>query len=1060
MKRRNTNGIPKFAYGGQVGNEILDFQRQYNPFTGDLPTYGMVGSQQPGAWMFFDDAWLRTQIPQPPSNTVDAPPSGPPIMGPSNEGPDGGGADRYTDDWRGVPGFNVTDVLAPDYENLESFAGYNTQDQPGYDYGQEMVSGMGPVSSGAANNAVSVMDINETSPTYGSVEDYQGQVGHGMMGYGGQPAAPSADYSRAGTGTQEIGGRVWSGGREPSTVVGPAFSLDEFVDLTPATNMDYVPAEEYVAPGAVQFAEPINYGGPSLSPETMAAMQDQLSAYAAGQDRGWNVGVEVDPGQAGAAIGAQAAPGSMVGMADYVQGQMGAGGTLGSQGTGSMANMANSPVGQAAIAALGGFNSTVSPEAFVSFGEPPGRGFENKSAFSGLSAMAGSPAGGPVGIGGLASPGSPGFGAANALADMYGLDIGLGLTPGQPMEPTNTVAGPATPGATVGVAPSMDPLSGLTESQIDALAAGYHDQAPAVGQASPVAGFSSSLEAMQAAAEAKGRGGYSQADDFSKGSTNTSSGGHYAGVNSRGEPVFVGSDKQGATGQDKGDTGDNGSGSGKGGGEDNAGKDSNSDTSGNSSAEGGTGGTGQGGGSGDPEGAGGTGEGGQGGGKKAGGRIRASRGLPSMAEQVRQAGRGKDKVLAHITPGEAAKLDAMQGGASINPHTGAREYGFLDDVGDFFGDAAKAVAPIAGGLLGGAFGGPLGAAAGAALGTALVGGNLQQSLMSGAVSGIGAYAAPKLSSGLGGLFGGGNGVESGGMGANGMQTGGGSQSYAGDDGGGFLSGLSGNPLAMVGLGAAGGLGAGYMLGGDDDDGGGQQRTQAPAPWVPRQGGLAPRAYRPYEGDVSTYGQTTNPGGWSYYDKINPEVVYYAEGGRVDDTPSREKMRETLGREIMSGGTTTNPMAVLQTAQMAMPPRPMQQPQGLPAPQMQEPQQLQQPMPGSPQQMMGQWQQRVMPPWLIDRDDESDDRVANLIWKQAGGGYIRGPGDGQADKIPAMLSDGEYVVDASSVAALGSGSNAAGADRLDQMIQNIREHNRSNGKGLPPMAKSPMEYMGR
>lgn len=58
---------------------------------------------------------------------------------------------------------------------------------------------------------------------------------------------------------------------------------------------------------------------------------------------------------------------------------------------------------------------------------------------------------------------------------------------------------------------------------------------------------------------------------------------------------------------------------------------------------------------------------------------------------------------------------------------------------------------------------------------------------------------------------------------------------------------------------------------------------------------------------------------------------------------------------------------------------------------------------------------------------------------AGGSVVEGPGDGREDKIPAMLSDGEYVMDAETVALLGNGSNKAGADMLDQFRVNIRKH---------------------
>lgn len=1016
MKRKNTRGIPKFASGGGVGNEITGFQRQYNPFMGDLPTYGMLGSQQPGAWMFFDDAWLRNQPAPPPSNVVEPPSMGPPVMGPSYDGPDGGGADRYQDDWRGV---NIGQAISPDYENLESFAGYNTPGERVIDGPTALVgqaAGFGPVEFAdevgmMADRAAEEIALGDRAMTRAHEFDEPVMQGPSIGGI-------------------DIGGRRGAPNRGPSDLSFGPYGGAVPADLTPATNTGYTPADEYVSLGPVEFGAPLSYSDEQYVDTTSPSMNANNAPPAATDF------VNMSPQDivAGAAqAGKGMTPADSFNLGNFIgnaTGGMGFGGGI----PGGLGEM-----GKTGAAALGALvdNMPTSEDPMMSM-------TATEALQTGSSQAKGTAAQAASMFGGMVAPGTPSFGAATSLAEMFGL--------GQPAAaPGNQVAGPATPGAAIGVAPSMDPLSGLTESQIDALAAGYHDQAPAVGQASPVAGFSSSLEAMQAAAEAKGRGSYSASDDFSKGSTNTSSGGHYAGVNSRGEPVFVGSDKQGATGQDKGDTGDNGSGSGKGG-EDNAGKDSNSDTSGNSSAEGGTGGTGQGGGSGTSGGSGANGtsggsgdDGGMGAWKK-GGRVN-SRGLPSMADQVAQAGRGKDTVLAHITPKEAMRLDAAMGGPSINPETGLREYGFFDDVGDFLGGAAKAVAPIAGGVLGGMFGGPLGAAAGAALGTTLVGGNLQQALLSGGVAGIGAYAAPKMAGGMGDMFGGGGGDM--------LQSGGGTDAGMGGGGGGFLSGLTGNPLAMVGLGAAGGLGAGYLMGDSGNDTP-APRAQAPAPWIPRQGGLAPRTYRPYEGDYSTYGQVGHGGGWQYYDTVNPSVQYYAEGGSVE-APSREKMRETLGRELLDNSGNTSAMSVLQIAQMAMPqPQPTQ---GLPAPQMQEPQQLQQPMPPTGQGMMGQWQQQAMPPWLIDRDDESDDRVANLLWR-APGGMVRGPGDGQSDEIPAMLSSGEFVVSSDVVSALGRGDNSSGADKLDQMMANVRRHRNEGGKGLPPQAKSPLDYMGR
>ena len=133
--------------------------------------------------------------------------------------------------------------------------------------------------------------------------------------------------------------------------------------------------------------------------------------------------------------------------------------------------------------------------------------------------------------------------------------------------------------------------------------------------------------------------------------------------------------------------------------------------------------------------------------------------------------------------------------------------------------------------------------------------------------------------------------------------------------------------------------------------------------------------------------------------------------------------------------------------------------------------------------------------------------------------IIGPGNGQDDAIKTTVPANSYIIDASSVAALGAGSSTAGLKVLKQtakkikakfpkplvrkvetlvkktgkqtpvyianeefkfdpvtvtlvghgdpkkgsevfrnMVQNIRKHNRSNGLGLPPQPKNPLDYM--
>jgi hypothetical protein len=75
-------------------------------------------------------------------------------------------------------------------------------------------------------------------------------------------------------------------------------------------------------------------------------------------------------------------------------------------------------------------------------------------------------------------------------------------------------------------------------------------------------------------------------------------------------------------------------------------------------------------------------------------------------------------------------------------------------------------------------------------------------------------------------------------------------------------------------------------------------------------------------------------------------------------------------------------------------------------------------------------------------------------------YVQGGGTGRSDSIDAKLSDGEYVIDAETVALLGDGSSKAGAQRLDQFRANIRKQ---KGKALAqgkfsPNARAPEQYL--
>lgn len=82
----------------------------------------------------------------------------------------------------------------------------------------------------------------------------------------------------------------------------------------------------------------------------------------------------------------------------------------------------------------------------------------------------------------------------------------------------------------------------------------------------------------------------------------------------------------------------------------------------------------------------------------------------------------------------------------------------------------------------------------------------------------------------------------------------------------------------------------------------------------------------------------------------------------------------------------------------------------------------------------------------------------------GNNYVDGDGmgDGRSDHIDAVLSPGEYVMDAETVSMMGDGDNEAGARAFDGLRRNIRKHKGAKlAKGdISAPAKRPEQYLAK
>jgi hypothetical protein len=464
----------------------------------------------------------------------------------------------------------------------------------------------------------------------------------------------------------------------------------------------------------------------------------------------------------------------------------------------------------------------------------------------------------------------------------------------------------------------------------------------------------------------------------------------------------------------------------------------------------------------------------------------AQGGLASAAQHIQAAGRGGDTMLAHINPREAAMLKNMGASGSINPRTGLREFGWnwKSMIKTILPAAIGVFAPAVGNYLGSAAGfgfGKAGQIAGTALAAGAVGAGaaaltgdniLKSGLQSGVLGGLNAG----LGSEIGGAIGIKNPIAQSAVG--GVLIGGGMNALTNEDimKGALYGGIGGA------LSGAGPQLANKFATGSPNLGSGINTAA-------RVGGnMLTAGYEPGQAITSGALAGLAKGVWDKNSPADQAVQQTADENSgqlakdtLGQTPPATGSVPPAGDKSMDWGT----IGLLGLGGVAA------------ASMLGGPDKVQQAIVSSPKLTTEQQQYYNQPSTTLDYNAMAIDAAkvgqdigtfAALNYGQglnkyrivkpsanpnapepvlkAQGGLSRiaylaqGSGSGRDDTIDARLSDGEYVIDAETVALLGDGSTKAGAAKLDKMRAELRKQKgKKLAKGqFSTAAKSPLDYM--
>lgn len=491
-------------------------------------------------------------------------------------------------------------------------------------------------------------------------------------------------------------------------------------------------------------------------------------------------------------------------------------------------------------------------------------------------------------------------------------------------------------------------------------------------------------------------------------------------------------------------------------------------------------------------------------------------GLHQAARQIQAAGRGGDTILAHINPQEAEILRRMSGGGTTNPTTGVVEFkgGIGRIIGAVLPIAAAIIAPelipaigefVSAGTLTGTAASVVGSAVIGAAGAALSGQNILKGAIVGGIGGgmgdwLGSSLMPessKLAQSLAGnaLAGGLAGTVSGEGALKGALKGA-AGSMIGQYGGEMAQSAGAPKSVQSGLSALGKLVTagqspkdaviGALLAGASEAIPKQDWGTKPglsyddlkkAGWEGPSNLSMDQSNDLYaapgqetgvtvpQGDKSTFWSEIPPGEMKAPTSPSGGVAPGQPGAPGQPSAQPGTPKEGLG---LNWKTAISAVPVL----AALMPKPAQEAIGTLKPDQQE--YMKRPSiqwdwnamqrdAANAGMALGEYMSRN---WNIVTSGKYNVNTnpASTTPQAAMGGPLarlaRGAGTGRSDQIDAKLSDGEYVIDAETVALLGDGSTEAGARKLDEMRKKIRMQ---KGKVLArgkfsPNAKSPLQYI--